>query len=202
MTIRAVVFDIGGVLSLDEPMTFDRVWEGRLGLEPGAIGSAMGDVFQGGEIGSVTEAEVQAAMRERLGLTAAQVEDVLAEMWRQYLGVPNQPLIAYVKSLRPEFRTGILSNSFVGCREREQASFGVDDIVDDHVYSHEVGLRKPDPRLWRLTCDRFGVTPAEMVFVDNALVNVTSAREFGIAAVHFTDTAGAIAEIDAHLGRG
>ncbi|MDG4826352.1 HAD family phosphatase [Asanoa sp. WMMD1127] len=199
MVIRAVVFDIGGVLEFCEPMDFDRRWEAALGLADGAFDAALADVWAGGAVGTVTEAEVHAAIRERLGLSADQVDAVLADMWRQYLGTPNTDLIAYARGLRPAYRTGILSNSFVGAREREQAAYGLTDLVDDCVYSHEVGLSKPDPAAWELICRRMDVAPTEMVFVDDFPGNVTAAAAHGMTAVLFRTTDQVIADLEALL---
>jgi HAD superfamily hydrolase (TIGR01509 family) len=199
VAVRAVVFDVDGVLELCGPMDFDRRWEGRLGLPPGAIDAAMADVWAAGALGAVTEAQVHAAMRDRLGLSAGQVEAIMADMWRQYLGTPNTELIEYARALRPAYRTGILSNSFVGAREREQRAYGLTDLVDDCLYSHEVGLEKPDPALWELTCRRMGVAPAELVFVDDAPRLVESARAYGMVGVLFETTAQTIADLEAHL---
>ncbi|WP_197725445.1 HAD family phosphatase [Actinoplanes sp. OR16] len=196
MTVRAVVFDVGGVLALVEPMDFDARWEAKLGLERGTIGAAMADVWEAGAIGGVTEAEVHQALSERLGLDA---EEVMADMWEQYLGRPNTALIAFVRGLRPACRTGILSNSFVGAREREQQRYGLSDLVDEVIYSHEEGMNKPDPRLWELTCRRLGSAPDETVFVDDSPALVRSARAYGMHAVLFQDTAQTIREVEALL---
>ncbi|MEV4537573.1 HAD family phosphatase [Asanoa sp. NPDC049518] len=199
MTIRAVVFDIGGVLEFCGPMDFEKVWEPKLGLAEGSMDTAMQDMWVGGAIGTVTEAEVHAAMRDRLGITEEQVEAVMADMWQRYLGSPNTELIEYAGALRRRVRTGILSNSFVGAREREQAAYGLPALVDECLYSHEVGIGKPDPELWKLTCERMGVEPAELLFVDDVQVNITAARAYGIRAVLFENTAQVIAEIEAAL---
>ncbi len=200
MTIRAVVFDIGGVLAECERMDFGPRAEADYGLRPGARGADLADVWSAGALGGITEAQVTAALLERSGLTADQVDAVLAEMWRQYLGVANPDLIAFARALRPAYRTGILSNSFVGAREREQALFGFEDLVDDLVYSHEVGMSKPDPAIWELTARRLSVEPAEMAFLDDLPRNVEAARHLGVAAVLFENTAQAIADLEALPG--
>jgi putative hydrolase of the HAD superfamily len=200
MTVRAVVFDIGGVLALCEPMDFDGRAEARFGLAAGAVGADLADVWEAGAVGGISEAEVWQALRSRLGLTRAQADEVFADMWRQYLGVANTELIDYVRALRPAYRTGILSNSFVGAREREQRAYGFEDLVDDLIYSHEVGMSKPDPRLWALACRRLGVEPAEMVFVDDAPRAVTGALSFGIQAVLFENTDQVVRDIEVLLG--
>jgi putative hydrolase of the HAD superfamily len=89
-----------------------------------------------------------------------------------------------------------VSNSFVGAREREQAAYGFEDLVEEIVYSHEVGFSKPDPRIYALICTRLNVPPEEMVFVDDSDVCVAGARDAGIHAVRYQSNAQAIAEIE------
>ncbi|HEX3647449.1 MAG TPA: HAD-IA family hydrolase [Pseudonocardiaceae bacterium] len=193
------MFDIGGVLEIVPDMDFDRQWETRLGLPDGEINRRLADVWHGGSIGTITEQAVHQAIQDRLGMSAELAGALLADMWEQYLGVGNDELIAFARGLRPRRRTGILSNSFVGAREREQDRYGFADLVDDVVYSHETGMSKPDPRIYRLTGTRLGVRPDEMVFVDDAEPNVAAAVAAGSTAVHFRDNAQAIAEIEAAL---
>jgi putative hydrolase of the HAD superfamily len=109
-------------------------------------------------------------------------------------------LYEYFRALRPRFVTGILSNSFVGAREREQALYGFEDACDLIIYSHEVGMSKPDKRIFHLTWTRLGVKPEELVFVDDHPPNIEAARALGIAAVHFRDNVQAINEIEKHIG--
>ena len=89
-----------------------------------------------------------------------------------------------------------MSNSFVGAREREQAAYGFEDLVDEIVYSHESGMAKPDPRFYALVCERLGARPGETVFLDDAEQCVAGARDVGIHAVLYRDNAQAIAEIE------
>ena len=196
MVICAVVFDIGGVLEIDPDLGVIPMWENRLGLPPGKLSERMHDAFAGGSIGTITEDDVHQALRDRLGLDERQVAGFLADIWREYLGTPNTELIEYARRLRPRYRTGILSNSFVGAREREQAAYGFEDLVDDIVYSHEAGMSKPDPRIYALACTRLGVRPEETVFVDDKVYCVAGAREAGMHAVHFQHNTQAIEDID------
>jgi putative hydrolase of the HAD superfamily len=93
----------------------------------------------------------------------------------------------------------MLSNSFVGAREREQERYGFGDITDLIVYSHEVGMSKPDPRIYQLACDRLGVRPEQVVFLDDRPDFVEAALEAGITAILFQDNEQAIADIEARL---
>jgi FMN phosphatase YigB (HAD superfamily) len=83
--------------------------------------------------------------------------------------------------------------------ERLAAVSGFEDITDVIVYSHEVGLAKPDPRFYSLTCERLAATPSDMVFLDDVPEAVETARRAGWQAVLFRDNAQAIAEVAACL---
>jgi putative hydrolase of the HAD superfamily len=197
MPIRAIVFDIGGVLEITAPTGWDARWEARLGLPPGDLNARLGDVWRAGSIGTITETEVEAQVGARLGLDEEQTAAFMADLWDEYLGELNADLAAYFAALRPRYQTAILSNSFVGARDQEQARYGFGDCCDTIVYSHEVGLRKPDPRIYELTCAHLGVQPDELIFLDDVEEAVAAARACGNHAIRFHDTAQAIAAIEA-----
>lgn len=195
-----MVFDIGGVLEITPDLEIDRQWESRLGLGRGELPERMRDVWRDGSIGTITLEQVHQALRDRLSLDERTLAAYMADLWREYLGTANTELIEYTRGLRPRYRTGILSNSFVGAREREQAAYGFEDLVDEIVYSHEVGVSKPSPTIYALVCERLSVLPEEMVFLDDSDPCVAGARDAGIHAVRYHDNAQALAEIGDLLG--
>jgi FMN phosphatase YigB (HAD superfamily) len=145
MVIRAVVFDIGGVLEITPDLGVDRRWETRLGLPAGEINTRLRDVWQGGCVGTITLDDVHEALKDRLGLDDEKLALFMADVWREYVGTANTELIEYARRLRPRYRTGIVSNSFVGARERERVAYGFEDLIEEIVYSHEAGSASPTP---------------------------------------------------------
>ena len=105
-------------------------------------------------------------------------------------------LVEYFRGLRPKYQTAIISNSFVGAREKEAEAYQFDTICDFIIYSHEVGLRKPDPRIFALTCERLRLKPAEIIFVDDHPEVFTSAVEMGMHCFEFKENAQTIAAIE------
>lgn len=198
-TAPCVILDIGGVLELTPQTGWEQRWEDRLQLSPSALHERMSDVWQAGSIGSITEREVHEQLAARLGLDASQTEELMADLWTEYLGTPNEELIAYVRGLRGKCRLGILSNSFVGARERETALYRFDELVEEIVYSHELGIEKPDPRAFEAACAALGVQPESCLFIDDFAVNVEAARAVGMQAHLLEDNAGTIARIAAHV---
>jgi epoxide hydrolase-like predicted phosphatase len=199
MQVRAVVFDIGGVLEDTPPTEVVEKWEAALRLRPGELNERLGGVWRAGEIGAISEAEVRATIALLLRLDDAQVEAFMHDIWTEYLGTLNTELASYFGRLRPRYRTALLSNSFVGAREREQELYGFGDITDLIVYSHEVGMAKPDPRIYRLTCERLGVRPEHVVFLDDRADFVAGALEAGMRAILYEDNDQAVADLEAAL---
>jgi putative hydrolase of the HAD superfamily len=192
--IRAVVFDIGGVLEIVPPTGWIERWEADLGLAAGELQTRTADLWEAG-----SEAEVRAGVAERLRLDQASTDALFEDIWAEYLGTLNEPMADYVRSLRPTYRTAIVTNSFVGARERERERYTMEDLVDVIVYSHEVGISKPDPRIYLLACESLGVRPEESIYVDDLEEMVEAAEHVGMLGVVFRGTAQAIEEIDSLL---
>lgn len=214
MAIRVVVFDIGGILETipggDDPtIRYPEMiarWERRLGMEPGAFDAqvvALSERLQregkSGDIGTLSEAEYFDELQRMMRWDQSTMDEFTREFWDIYLGYPNPELAAYFGGLRPRYQTALLSNSFDGARREEEARFHFSEIADLIIYSHEVGVAKPDPRIYAIACERLGVRPEEMVFVDNHEPNVTAAATFGIHAIVFRDNAQTIADVQALL---
>jgi epoxide hydrolase-like predicted phosphatase len=193
--IKAVVFDIGSVLEVIDDRAFPVPFEERLGLPPGAV-SAAADFDGEAGLGEITEDDVRRHWQRRLGLTDDQAAELMADYWRWYVGSLDQSLVDWFATVRPRgLKAGILSNSGPGAREAER-HWGFEEMTDDIVYSHEVGLGKPDPAVYALAAARLGVEGEEIVFLDDVAENVEAARAAGWHAVLHEDTARSIAELE------
>jgi epoxide hydrolase-like predicted phosphatase len=199
--VKAVIFDIGGVLEVNPRTGWEQRWAARLGLEPDELLTRLGPVWSRGDVGELTLREVERRTAELLDLDAAALRAFMDDIWTEYMGTLNEELARYFASLRPRHRTGILSNSFVGARERERAAYGFEDMCDVVVYSHEEGLKKPDRRIYEIACRRLGVQPADAIFVDDTPICVEGATDAGLTAIQFIDNDQVISALDAKLRR-
>jgi len=197
MSIKAIVFDIGGVMEITPDLGLDAKWEEKLNLERGELNKKLGDVWRGGSIGTISIEDVHRRIGEIMSWSNAHVNEFMDDIWREYLGTLNVELVEYFRSLRPKYQTAIISNSFVGAREKEAEHYQFDTLCDFITYSHEVGLRKPDPRIFQLACERLGLQPHEVIFVDDHKEVYASAQEMGMHCIEYKDNAQVIAEIEA-----
>lgn len=77
---------------------------------------------------------------------------------------------------------------------------GILGLFDLVVESSKEGIRKPDPRFYRIACERLDIAPAEAVFLDDLGVNLKPARALGMTTIKVIDEDQALAELEQHLG--
>jgi epoxide hydrolase-like predicted phosphatase len=195
---RALVVDFGGVLTTDIWTAFAAFCEAE-GLEP----SAVRDLFRTDpealgllrrlETGEIDTAQFEPRFGALLGLSdhGRLTERLFAAL------EPDEAMIGAVRSARERgHRTGLISNSWgLGIYERAPT-----DLFDEAVISGEVGLHKPQPEIYLLACDRLGVEPVEVVFVDDLRENCAGAEAVGMTAILHRSSEGTVAEIDRLLG--
>lgn len=199
MPIEAVIFDIGDVLEINPRTGWPGRWASCLHMDVAVFERCLDAIWGPGSVGRSTLEEIERQTAAALGLDQAALTGLMDDAWSEYVGSLNQELADYFSRLRPRYKTGILSNSFVGAREREQAAYRFADMCDVIVYSHEEGCLKPDPRIYRIVCDRLGVAPEAAVLLDDVQANVDGARAVGMRAVTFATNDQAITEIQALL---
>ena len=129
--------------------------------------------------------------------------DAYGRFWRRTAPGVHWMVVHKMRELKQRgLRVGILTNNVKEFGEAWRSTFPIDELCDEVVDSSHVGMRKPEPEIYLLTCERLGITPSEGVFVDDNADNVAAARKVGLHAVHFQDDPwAALAELDEILMR-
>lgn len=183
--IRAVIFDVGGVLVRTEDRVPRRHLEERLGLPPGGsdelvFNSPMGVKAQTGEISA---AALWSWVQRELQLDDAG----LAAFRRDFFGGDrlDTALVDYIRQLHSAYQTAIISNAMDDLHEAVQVRYPMADAFDLVVGSAYEKVMKPAPAIFERTLARLGRTPDEAVFVDDFAYNIDGARAVGMAAIHY-----------------
>lgn len=200
-TIKAVIFDWGGVLEALPDATAFAEWETRLGLPSGKLETILwGPMWEQVEQGATSVADYEAEVYRQCGFTSrAQLEDFYTGFYPQRL---HQEVLTALRALRRRYRVGLLTNAFQGQDARIEQLTGVHpaQLVDCYVNSSDVGLRKPMPAIFQLTLERLGVQPDEAIFIDDNPANIAAARAVGLHVIAFATPAQALAALEALLG--
>lgn len=209
-TIDALVSDFGGVLTSPLEASF-AAYSAEHGVPLEALGRAMADgarelganpLFEL-ETGRLSERDFFALLERGLESELGRVVpmDGFADWYFTHLR-PNEDLFAYLRKLRDDgLLLALCTNNVREWEPLWRPMLPVDEVFEVVVDSAFVGLRKPDPEIYRLTLERLGTEPHRTIFLDDMEHNVEAARALGLVGVRFGSNEQAIAEIEALLGR-
>lgn len=195
MTIRAIYFDLGGVIVRTEFQAPRQHLAERFGRDYDDLVKLVFDSETAlqATVGLVSEDEHWAAVARRLHLPESEIEAVRDEFFAG--DVTDLHLLDFMRGLRKHYKVGLISNAWSGLRPWI-IDKKFDDAFDAMIISAEVREAKPDPAIFQIALEKLEVAPAEAVFVDDFPANVTGARAVGMHAIQFTQPAQALAELD------
>jgi putative hydrolase of the HAD superfamily len=200
MTIRAVFWDMGGVILRTEDESGRRRWEERLGLPSGELSRLVFDseVSRKAVAGRASEDEIWAWVLARMGLPESERRALI----EGFFGGDrvDERLVAFIRSLRPAFKTGMITNAWPNVRRFLEDECHLGDAFDHIVVSAEEGMVKPDPRIYRLALERLGVAPGEAVFIDDLEENIAGAQAVGMHGIRFEGPEQAITAVQELIG--
>jgi epoxide hydrolase-like predicted phosphatase len=198
MFVRAVIFDLGGVLVRTEDRTLRTQLAERLGLTYNELSALIFDSPSAHQAtkGEITAAEHWEAIQEALSVPQDEIIKVKQGFWGG--DRLDENLVNYLRDLRPQYKTALLSNAWDDLRQMLEGEWKIDDAFDEIIISAEVGLAKPDPRIYQRVIADLDVVPAEAVFVDDFPENVAGASLQGLHAIHFNDSDQALRDLS-HL---
>jgi len=198
MAFEAVFFDLGGVIVRTEHQSPRQHLAERLGMEYDDLARAVFDseTARRASLGQISEDEHWASVTRRFRREPAEVEALKGEFFGG--DIVDHELIGVIRSLRPRFKTGLISNAWSGLRQY-MIDNRFEDAFDSITISAEVGAMKPEARIFELALEAAQVPARAAIFVDDFPANLEGARAVGMATVHFRDPARAVAEIEALL---
>ena len=203
---NTVLFDLGGVV-LGSPLHAIRDYEQELGFERNAINlvaanTALDGAWSRLERGEI-EMEVFYVEFESDCHAAGLSIDARVMMQRMSEASGPRPvmLTAITRLREAGFKVGALTNNWAHA-DRNDGTRALRDRFDVFIESSVEGLRKPDPAIYRLACERLGASPEEMIFLDDIGRNLKPARAMGMATIKVDAPERALSELSALVGMG
>jgi len=193
--IKAIIFDVGGVLIRTFDHSGRRKWEERLHLPQGSLeGLVLADESgTSAQLGEITTEEMWSRVRERLNLG-----DELDAFQQDFWGgdALDDGLVDLIKRLNNHYQTAIISNASDALLDSLE-NYGIASEFDLIVGSAYEGILKPDPAIYELTLARLGRRPEETVFIDDAPANIAAASSLGMNTILFKPSLDIAAELAA-----
>ncbi len=188
-----IIFDLGGViLNIDYHRTTQAFRKlGVHDFEKNYTQLGQSSLFDAMERGEISNVDFRNQLRQALSISANDSD--LDHAWNaMLLDLPAQRLQVLAK-LKESKRTFLLSNTnriHVDCFEQSmKQAHGINDLsslFEQTYYSCNVGMRKPEERIFRLVVDQNGLNPSETLFIDDSPQHIQGARAAGLHAYHLT----------------
>ena len=208
--VRAVLWDFGGVIMSSPFEAFNR-FEAERNLPKDfirQINTRNPDDnawarFERSDI-SLDEFDVEFAREAREAGFDVRGRDIIALL----SGDLRPEMVEALRRVRQNFKTACLTNNVLAGQgaamaadeERARAIGEVLGLFDCVLESSKLGVRKPDPRFYRMACDRLGIAPEEAVYLDDLGINLKPARQMGMKTIKVVDPAVALEELEAITG--
>ncbi len=194
MTIKAVFFDLGGVILRTEFQTPRQQLADRLGMDYDDLNKLVfeSDTSNRASMGEMSSEEHWDFVMKRLKRPASELATIREEFFAG--DIVDRTLVDYIRSLRGKYKTGLISNAWGDLRDfivREK----FDDAFDKMIISAEVGAMKPEAKIFRIALEQFGVSPSEAVFVDDFYANIQGCEKVGIKGIYFKDPETALQQL-------
>ncbi|HWQ04391.1 MAG TPA: HAD family phosphatase [Longilinea sp.] len=184
--IRAVIFDLGGVLLRTENPQPRLDLAKRYGLTRNDLEKLVfaSEISLQAEVGAVAPQAVWNHVQKILRIADDEMPAFQDAFWAG--DRLDGDLLRFVNSLRGSYRTVLLSNAWADMPKNIAQRFGKLDAFEMQVFSAEVGVRKPAPEIFHMVLDLLGADPEEAVFVDDFNENILAARKLGLRTILFT----------------
>jgi epoxide hydrolase-like predicted phosphatase len=199
--IKAIVFDIGGVLVRTEDRSGRQYLENKYLLSPGGTDKLVfqSQASQDSTIGLKSVASVWAHVAKTLRLSDEQVQEFMQNFWQG--DRLDHELINFLISLRKDYQTALLSNAFKDSRTYLANEYNIIEgqTVDHLLISSELGVAKPDHKIFQILADVLQCEYTEILFVDDFKENIEAANELGIHTIWYQQGMDLINEIELKL---
>lgn len=174
--IKAIIFDCFGVL-------YHGSLRHLVEMAPEEKRLQVRDLSRASDRGYVTREEYLRGVAELTGSASEEIERIIDSNH-----VRNESLMEYAKSLKSEYKIGMLSNVGQNVMPRIFTQHELNEVFDAVVLSSEVHMVKPQPEMYEYIAGRLRVPIESCVMVDDLIENVEGARQAGMLGLLFTDT--------------
>lgn len=190
MAIKAIIFDCFGVLVMPGRTLLYKAYP--------QLKDDISDLEHQSDYGFISRQQFNDSIAKLIGSTPKEVKSLYYDV-----DVHNESAVAWVRELRAsgEYKIGLLSNLGRGWLDDFLAKTEQVDLFDEIVLSSDIGITKPDPRIFEVIAERLGVAPYECIMIDDISANIDGADRAGMKGIVFASTDQARAELDNILAK-
>ncbi len=188
--IKIIMFDLGGVVFEENWEKLNEEFVKKFGISVlirNSYGLETQEVYDGAIIGKKSMCDVFSEICKINGLkrNIDELCDFYKECYKRNQKI-NEKVVELIKQLKKRFKIVCLTDTN-NLHFKSHEEQGILDLFDEKFGSHELGMRKKDKQTFKIVLDKLRVKPNEVLFVDDKIVNIESARSARINVIHFVE---------------
>ena len=205
MNYKAIIWDFGGVITSSPFEAFNK-FELSNNLPKDIIRTINSEnpdnnawaKFERNDIGLNEFDKLFSTEAEKKGfkISGKQVVKLLS-------GKVREQMVDFLYFLKKDYKLGCITNNIQNSRNEKvnhlNEASQIMKIFDHIIESSKVGLRKPEPKIYYMSCEALGVKPEECIYLDDLGINLKPARAIGMTTIKVIDPSKAIKEVKAYL---
>jgi len=197
--IKVIIFDLGSVIFKEDWISLNEEFIKKFGISTlirSNYGLEIQKVYDDALVGKKSMADVFNKICEVKGLNfdIDKLCSFYKEAYKRNKKL-NLEIVEIIKNIRKNFKVICLTDTNHIHFEAHQEQ-GILDLFDEKFGSHQIGIRKKDPKVFEIILKKLNVDPKEVLFIDDNLKNIENAKSLGIKVIHFKDNVQLIKELD------
>ncbi len=188
MKTKVIFFDLGGVLFTNGSKAFVKYLVEKSGFDEEKVKDLMsGTLGNDYRVGKISREEFWNRLLSELSIDEHM--DTLEARWENGYKLIKETK-AIIKKLSKKYRVYFLSDNIKSRADRLQKKYKFLSLFEDGIFSHEVGVRKPHPKIYEVALAKAGVAPKESLFIDDKESSLVPARKMGMQTILFKSPEG------------
>lgn len=195
--IKALIFDLGGVIVFYDHMIAARKMAKVIGVSPKRIYKILSgnkkEFTISYELGKPKEVYWK-VLAKSLGVEKIPYKK-FDKIWCTIF-LPNKKMFSLIIKIRKKYKIAIISNIGKLHKNYLTKKYHFDKLASIRVYSFETGFRKPHPQIFRIVLKKLKVKPEETIFIDDLKENIEGSKKLGINGIHFRNNVQILKELE------
>ena len=203
MSIKVIIFDFGGVIT-ESPLNGFRKLEKKIFLEAGSISKVVmnnphNNSWAKCERGEIKINQFIKEFEEEANLLGYKID--MRMVIKELYGAIRPIMVSKIKELKKDYKVVCLTNVLLGVSSHtpNKRILQVNNVLKNFFKIYEscnLGMRKPEERIYKYLLNDLEITPEKCVFLDDLGVNLKAARRIGIHTIKVSDPNIAISALD------
>ena len=192
--IKAILIDVGGVLALGENSKLEKgkfILSGvhtnvakKLKISLDQYFDSIDTTYVSAITGKISKQKVIETLSKNFGVTAKKLKKFYLDSYKKYFKQNKELFQKLFKIKKQGYKIAVLSDQWCLSKEALMPE-KIYKKFDEVIVSCDVGIRKPNPKIYKLTIKKLNLPPKEILFIDNQKWNILPAKKLGMNTILF-----------------